>query len=256
MTTSSRRPRRRRGAARRGAAVLAAVAVLAAGCSGSSGGDPFHISASASSAASSASASSSGLQHFPPEDSTSADSSSPVPSDSAGSSTAPTYSCPQVDYQLAHLRFNCIADGLTFRTDEPIWPLVGSKSVEPSTSWVFEEGADNYGDLGSKTLADIPRGARTRMIDLGFYGTTPKVTTVADKATTVAGQTAHLLQTTFTLSPTFRALRKTKVKQEKLWIIAIQNGNDVVLWYTSLPDLVSNLWAKVPATIASIKITG
>lgn len=255
----SRRPRNDRGASRRRAAVpvvgLALVGALAAGCS-SSGGDPFHVSASASSSASSASASSSALQHFPPEESTSADSSSPAPSDSAGSSTAPTFSCPQVDYQLAHLRFDCIDTGLSFSTNKPIWPLIGQKEVEPSTHWSFEEGADDFGDLGSKTLADIPRGARTRMVDLGEYGLKPTVTTVADKPTTVAGQSAHLLQTTITLNPTYRASIKTKVKQEKLWIIAIQNGNDVVLWYTSLPDLVSNLWAKVPATIASIKITG
>jgi hypothetical protein len=246
VTTTGRR-------ARLSGAVLTVVGVLAAGCS-SSGGDPFHISASAA-ASSSASASSSALQHFPPETSTSAGSSS-VPSASAGSSGAPTYSCPKVDYQLAHLSFDCIDTGLSFSTDKPIWPLIGTKEVEPTTHWSFEEGADDYGDLGSMTLADIPKGARTRMVDLGEYGLKPTVTTVADKATTVAGQSAHLLQTTITLNPTYRASIKTKVKQEKLWIIAIQNGNDVVLWYTSLPDLVSNLWARVPATIASIKITG
>lgn len=242
----------------RRAAALAAVAALAAGCSGSGGGSAFdRLSSAASSSTSSSPAapSSSTEQHFPPEDSTSASSSSP-PTGSVGPSTTPTYACPQVDYQLAHLRFDCIDPGLGFTTHQPIWPLIGSRQVEPSTRWVLEEGADDYGDLGSKTLADIPRGARSRMLNIGAYGTTPKVTTVADKPTTVDGQPAHLLQSTMTLSPSFRALRKTKVKQEKLWIIAIQNGNDVVLWYTSLPDLVSNLWAKVPATIASIKITG
>ena len=236
-------------------AALAAVASLSAGCSGSGGGSSFDRLSSAASS-SPAAPSSTPEQHFPPEDSTSASSSSPAPTGSVGSSTTPTYSCPQVDYQLARLRFDCIDPGLGFTTHQPIWPLIGSRQVEPSTRWVLEEGADDYGDLGSKTLADIPRGARSRMLNIGAYGTTPKVTTVADRPTTVDGQPAHLLQSTITLNPSFRALRKTKVKQEKLWIIAIQNGNDVVLWYTSLPDLVSNLWAKVPATIASIKITG
>lgn len=233
-------------------AAVAALAALAAGCSGS--GSAFDLVSSAASSSSATPApSSTAEQHFPPEGSTSASSS---PASSASQSTTPTYSCPQVDYQLAHLRFDCIDPGLGFSTDQPIWPLIGSKPVEPSTRWVLEEGADDYGDLGSKTLADIPRGARSRMLDIGAYGTSPKVTTVADRPTTVDGQPAHMLQSTMTLSPSFRALRKTKVKQEKLWIIAIQNGNDIVLWYTSLPDLVSNLWAKVPATIASIKITG
>ena len=94
------------------------------------------------------------------------------------------------------------------------------------------------------------------MVNLGEYGLKPTVKTVTDKAATVAGQPGHVLQTTITLNPTYRTSIKTKVKQEKLWIIAIQNGNDVVLWYTSIPDLAAKLWSKVPATIASIKITG
>lgn len=238
-------------------AALGVVTALAAGCSGSGGGSPFGLTASASAgssaAPSSAAPSSAAEAHFPPEDSSPA---APSPTDGTGSSAAPAYSCPQVDYQLAHLRFDCIDSGLSFSTDKPIWPLIGSKQVEASTRWSLEEGADDYGDLGTRTLADIPRGARTRMVDLGEYGLKPTVTTVADKPVTVAGQSAHLLQTTITLNPTYRASIRTKVKQEKLWILAIQNGNDIVLWYTSLPDLVSTLWARVPATIASITITG
>ena len=161
------RPHRRHGAAggmtvapsrirlARRVAALAAVTALAAGCSNSSG-SPFGLATNAASSSSAASssggASSSVERHFPPEESTSPASSSP----SGSASTAPTYSCPQVDYQLAHLRFDCIDSGLSFSTNKPIWPLIGAKEVEPSTHWSFEEGADDFGDLGSQTLGAIP----------------------------------------------------------------------------------------------------
>ena len=72
---------------------------------------------------------------------------------------------------------------------------------------------------------------------------------------TIDRHAAHLLQTTVTINPAWARQDGTKVKQERLWIIAIEvAADDVSLWYTSLPDLASALWPKVPATIASIRV--
>jgi hypothetical protein len=58
------------------------------------------------------------------------------------------------------------------------------------------------------------------------------------------------------MNPAWATTAGTKVKHEKLWIIALQVGPDEVsLWYTSLPDLVRSLWAKVPSIIATIKVS-
>jgi hypothetical protein len=163
--------------------------------------------------------------------------------------------CPHVVFPQAKLSFDCVTGGFTARFDSPTWPLVEAKTVETRTGWVVEEGAGHWGSADGHTLGDIASAVRQHMIDVGGYGAKPNLDTVVAKDTTVGGVTAHLLQTTVTLDPSWAKSSGTKVKQEKLWIVALQVGaDDVSLWYTSIPDLVKSLWAKVPATIASIHV--
>jgi hypothetical protein len=93
------------------------------------------------------------------------------------------------------------------------------------------------------------------MIDETDYLTSPKVTTDSAKDVQINGAKAHVLQTTITLDPAAAAARKTKVKQEKLWIVAVQVGaDDVSLWHVSIPDLARTYWASVPKVIDTIRV--
>jgi hypothetical protein len=192
--------------------------------------------------------------------STGSASASPIaPSASASGPTStavPPTPCPHVTYAAAKLSFDCFDSDFEANTSGAgVWPLRESKSVETATGWVAEEGAGHWGSPAGRTLSEIAQNVRTQMVDEGGYGTKPTVTTVSDDATTVDGADAQLLHTKFTLDPTWAKTRKTAVKQEQLWIVAIKVGtNDVSLWYTSIPDLVSELWARVPAIIKTIKV--
>jgi hypothetical protein len=163
--------------------------------------------------------------------------------------------CPHVVYPGARLSFTCITTGMASFYDGPVWPVSERKTVEKSTRWVLEEGAGHWGSPVSQSLATIAVTVRQQMIGVGGYGADPRITTDASRPTKVDGHDAYLLQTTFTLNPRWAHEDGTRVKQEKLWIIAIEVAdNDVSLWYASLPDLEKDLWPKVPATIASIQV--
>jgi hypothetical protein len=182
----------------------------------------------------------------------------PSASASGPTSTAvPPTPCPHVTYADAKLSFDCITTGFTERTNNGIWPLTEAKTVEASTGWVIEEGAGHWGSLNADTLSDIAKKVRTQMVDADGYGVGPKVDTVEDDNLTVDGAQAHLLHSTMTLDPAWVQAQqaKTAVKKEQLWIVAVKVGSDdVSLWYTSVPDLESELWAKVPTIIKSIKV--
>jgi hypothetical protein len=173
-----------------------------------------------------------------------------------GTGVSPT-PCPHVTYAAAKLSFDCITTGFTEHTDNSIWPLTEAKTVEPSTGWVVEEGAGHWGSPDADTLSDIAEKVRTQMVDAKGYGVGPEVDTVEDDNITVDGAEAHLLHSTMTLDPAWvqAQTHRTAVKKEQLWILAVKVGsNDVSLWYTSIPDLASELWAKVPTVIKSIKV--
>jgi hypothetical protein len=185
--------------------------------------------------------------------------STPVPASpsgppATGTPTPPT-TCPHVVYPSARLSFDCITSGMRAFYEGQVWPVSEQKTVDPSTGWVLEEGAGHWGSPEGSSLTEIAQNVRQQMISVGGYGANPTVRTVTNRDTTVDGAPAHLLQTTFTIDRAWAKANDVKVKQEKLWIVAIQVArNDVSLWYTSLPDLVSSLWSKVPATIASIQV--
>lgn len=207
-------------------------------------------------------------------DFTGSPSGSPAPSDPAptgsgpssptgpGGSGTPTSgpqavtSCPHVSYPYAHLSFDCIAAGLEAgSTPDPVWPVNLSKAVE--ASWGMSEGAGHWGPSAGQSLESIALDVRTQMLheDPPAYGTSPTVTTTSSKAATVAGVDAWVLQTSFTLNSAFRAERSLKVKVEKSWIVALKVGSDdVSLWYVTIPDNVSALWAQVPALMETIKV--
>ena len=168
---------------------------------------------------------------------------------------APPTGCPQVDYPAAHLRFECITSGMRAFYQGQVWPVSERRTVEPSTGWVLEEGGGHWGSPDGVALVDIALNARQQMLDASSYGSQPAVRTVVSKATKVDGAPAYLVQTNFGINPAYARAAGTAVKQERLWIIAIQVApNDVSLWYISVPDLVKSLWPKVPSVIASIKV--
>jgi hypothetical protein len=183
--------------------------------------------------------------------------SSSEPSGGSSSPGAPTgsFTCPSITYPHAHLEFDCITDGLALNTANAIWPVSLSKTVEPSTGWVLEEGAGNWGDPKSASLRDVTVEVRTQMVDSSGYGTSPTLTVVRDADATVGGVPAHVLQTTITLNPSWAQSRGTKVRSEHLWIVAMKvSATDYTLWYASIPDLTKALWPKVPAVMASIHV--
>lgn len=180
---------------------------------------------------------------------------SSLPGPSASSTAPPPTPCPHVTFAAAKLTFDCLGSGFEADTTGPIWPLRESKTVEPATGWVVEEGAGHWGATNGHSLAEIAKNVRDQMAAAGGYGDTPTVTTLTDADTKVDGAAAHLLHTRFTLNRAWAKSQKTAVKQEQLWILAIKVGtDDVSLWYTSIPDLVKDLWAKVPSIIKSIKV--
>jgi hypothetical protein len=172
-----------------------------------------------------------------------------------GGQVNPPTTCPDVRYPGAHLRFSCITTGLSANYSGPVWPVREIKTVEEATGWVLEEGAGHWGSADGQSLAAIATGIRHKMIEVGGYGEKPVVRTVAARRTTVDGKPAFLLQTTVHLNPSWAHSAGTKVREERLWIVAIETApEDVSLWYASIPNLARQLWSKVPAIIASIQV--
>ena len=168
---------------------------------------------------------------------------------------APPTGCPRVVYPAAQLSFNCITTGMRAFYQDQVWPVSERRTVEASTGWLVDEGGGHWGSPDGVALVDIALNVRQQMLDNDSYGTAPKVRTIVSRPTKVDGAAAYLVQTTFGINPRFAHQAGTKVKQERLWILAIEVApNDVSLWYVSVPDLVKSLWAKVPSVIASIKV--
>ncbi len=175
-------------------------------------------------------------------------------SPAAESSTPPAaLRCPTISVPAARLTFTCIDNAMTSDASV-LWPVQMIKQVE-STGWALEEGLAHVGSPAGTSLAQLATAFRAKMVEGGAYLPDPKVATISNKATKIDGAPAHLLQTMLTLNTAQAAKRGTKVRQEQLWIVAIQVGtDDVTAWHVSVPDLVKNLWPKVPGVISSIKV--
>lgn len=168
---------------------------------------------------------------------------------------APPTGCPRVVYPGAHLSFDCITTGMRLFRNGAVWPVSVRRTVEPSTGWLLEEGGGHWGSADGVALVDIALNVRQQMLEIQSYGAAPDVRTTASHPTHVDGKRAYLVETTFNLNPVWARQAGTKVRRERLWMLAIEVApNDVSLWYVSVPDLVRSLWAKVPAVIASIKV--
>ena len=182
----------------------------------------------------------------------------PQPGGPASQSTgapAPPTGCPRVVYPGAQLSFDCITSGMRLFRNGAVWPVSVRRTVEPSTGWLLEEGGGHWGSADGVALVDIALNVRQQMLDIQSYGAAPDVRTTVSHPTHVDGKPAYLVQTTFNLNPAWARQAGTKVRQERLWMLAIEVApNDVSLWYVSRPDLARSLWAKVPAVIASIKV--
>jgi hypothetical protein len=179
-----------------------------------------------------------------------------VGSAAAPGSGAPAGGCPHIVYPGAHLTFDCIATGMRTFRDGPVWPFSERRVVEASTGWILEQGAGHWGSADGVALVDIALNVRQQMLDIESYGTRPAMHTVASRPTEVDGHRAYLLQTTFDLNQAWARSDGTAVRQERLWLLAVEVApNDVSLWYVSVPDLIRSLWAKVPAAIATIKVS-
>lgn len=181
--------------------------------------------------------------------------SAPVPSSST-SGPAKDFACPDIVYPLAHLRFACVAPKMKAYTNDTVWPLIERKIVQaPPVNWSLDTGARHWGPMGADSLADIATNIRNQMVDLGSYGTGPKVQTTQSRAMTVSGKPAHLLRTTLTINPAWAKKNGVKVKHERQWILAVEVApGDVSLWYVSVPDLVANLWPLIPDLIATVQV--
>jgi hypothetical protein len=139
--------------------------------------------------------------------------------------------------------------------DGNVWPVAVRRTVEPSTGWLLEEGGGHWGSADGVALVDIALNVRQQMLDDSAYGLAPDVRTTVSHPTTIDGKRAYLVETTYDLNPVWARHAGTKVRQERLWMLAIEVApNDVSLWYISVPDLVRSLWAKVPSVMASIKV--
>lgn len=181
-------------------------------------------------------------------------STNPAPTGPAEPAIPPgRFTCPRIAYPHAHLSFNCVVGGLKVSVDNPVWPVSLRETVETETGWVVEEGAGNWGDPGPDSQSAIAKQVRTHMVDAGQYGDSPTLKTSQDAKTTIAGVRAHVLQTTITLNPAWAKERGTGVRTERLWIVVLAvSAHDTALWYVSIPNLASRLWARVPGTIRSI----
>lgn len=234
-------------------AVLAVAALLAACSQVVDGSGSAQVSAGPSGSASVdfPSGSASGSLTPPIE--------TPSPSLTGSASGSPAagqdFSCPTITYPLAHLAFQCIVATMTPETNDKVWPLREFDTVEPTTNWSMDMGAGHWGQREGRSLGEITVNVRQQMLGQGAYGTSPTVTTTASDDKTVAGVPAHVLQTTFTLNRAFAKKRHTKVKIEKLWIVALEVGtDDVSLWYVSVPDLAKSHWPDVDDAIGSIRV--
>ncbi|SDJ32633.1 hypothetical protein SAMN05444157_2836 [Frankineae bacterium MT45] len=164
----------------------------------------------------------------------------------------PALTCPTINHVAAKLRYNCLTTGMSLGQDD-LWPVVFVKPVE--TSWWLDEGSGRWGPLDGDSLAAVTANIRSREVNLGSYGPSPKVTTLSDKDTTIDGHRAHVLQTRFTIDPTFVKEQKLKVRTEVSWIVAIAtNTSSASVWFVSVPDEAASLMPAAAALVKSIVV--
>jgi hypothetical protein len=173
-------------------------------------------------------------------------------SNSAGpSSGATARGCPQAIDPKAGLSYACISADLQPQSSET-WTLQLSKEVD--VNWFLGEGSGVLPPGQNGTLRALAEAISASLARTD-YGSNPTSTQDSSVDTTIDGKPAHLVQTTITLNPTYVKASKLKVTKERLWIAVIDDGAGLdAVWYVTIPDVVSNLWANVPVVIKSITV--
>lgn len=171
---------------------------------------------------------------------------------SGPSSGATAQGCPQAIDPKAGLSYACISHDLKTDSSET-WTLELSKEVD--VNWFLGEGSGVLPPGQNGTLRELSETISASLAKTD-YGTNPTSTQDSSADTTIDGRPAHVVQTTITLNPTYVKTSKLKVTKERLWIAVIDSGNGLdAVWYVTIPDIVSNLWADVPAVIQSITVS-
>jgi hypothetical protein len=181
------------------------------------------------------------------------------PSGSSGSNSAgpsggatPARGCPKAVDPKAGLSYACISPDLQPESSAT-WTLELSKEVD--INWFLGEGSGVLPPDQNGTLRDVSEAISASLAKTD-YGDNPTSTQDSSTDTTIGGKPAHVVQTTITLNPTYVKNSKLKVTKERLWIAVIDNGTGLdAVWYVTIPDIVSNLWAAVPGVIKSITVS-
>jgi hypothetical protein len=165
------------------------------------------------------------------------------------------FRCPTITYLFAHLAFRCIVGSMQRAQQDPVWPLSLGHSVERRSGWSVSMGAGHYGAKNGLSLRQITERIRAEMIRAGEYGTGARATTIGAHPRRFAGHRGFLLASAVRISATTRSTLHTAVHVERQWIAAVQIGrHDFSMWFVSIPDLTKQLWRKVPAVLASIRV--
>jgi hypothetical protein len=228
----------------RGAGALIVAALLLAGCTETVSGHAVPSGGPGSSDAPGTSAPPSG----------SGASSSPAPPSRTPSTGVPPgahLACPRVIDSAAHLSYDCVTRAMS-KDSDTIWPLKFTKEVD--VGWSMDEGSSHVDVTGNGNVTVLANGFASAM-GAQEYGPKAGVRKVRDADITVASRTAHLVESVMTLDPDYRAQRHLKVKQERLWVVAVHIGpGQYSAWYVSIPDVRKVLWPQVPDLIQRIKV--
>lgn len=182
------------------------------------------------------------------------DNSSSGPSTSSSASAPNDVACPVIVDNLAKLSYPCIVNTMKQLADQTqIWLTQVALQVEPT--WYMNEGSRGLTEASGVSLTTINTTIMNAMKANEFWGKNAKATTKANKATTIDGHQARLLQTLMTVSPAVRKQQHLKVKTEMVWLVAIRvSDTDSAAFFCSVPDEVKKYWPLVPTIISQIKV--
>ncbi len=225
------------------AAALLAAAVLLTACTETVSGTSTRggVSSSGTDASSSPAPTPSSIP--PPESSTPPPEASLPPQQLA---------CPVITDSRARLSYRCISPLIVHGQRSAAWPV--NFQVEVDLKWTLDEGSSPNSLQSGHDPATVARTLTTAMA-AGNYGPSPGIKRERDTDLVVDGKKAHLVRTLFTIAPSYRAKLHVRVRQEQLWVVAVQVTPDQVsAWYVSVPDVTRDLWVKVPAVMGSLKV--
>ena len=200
-----------------------------------------------------------GTASNPPPSSTpssGSDTSSSEPSTSSSASAPNDVACPVIVDNLAKLSYPCIVNSMTQLVDTShpvIWLTQVALRVEPT--WYMNEGSRALTETSGVPLTTINTTMMSAMQANTYWGDNAKATTKANKAMTIDGHQARLLQTLMTIDPAFRKKNHLKVKTEMVWLVAIRvTDATAAAFFCSVPDEVQNYWPLVPRIITQVKV--